>query len=336
MPSAGRCCRERSPAIPIRVATLSCICSSERIRIEPFNAIATAIFLLAIVHTFSAARFARRAHAVQHAPTNERGRRGLRRGPAWLPKHCIFSARSRSCSGCGPIVLLVAMVGYAGWDTAKHYFNDTVNYTEPLFVVVIMALAATRPIMTFAERALRRVADVGRATPAAWWMSILIIGPLLGSFMTEPAAMTICAILLARQFFDLEPSTRLKYATLGLLFVNVSIGGTLTHFAAPPVLMVARPWDWDFAFMLGHFGWKAALSIAISTLAVLPGVHDANSPTWRVVPLAHRKSTNPTTRRGRAFGLAARPEVDHRRAHGIHGLDGPDRTLSRRCSSAGF
>ena len=57
--------------------------------------------------------------------------------------------------------------------------------------------------------------------------------------------MTICALLLARQFYDLKPSTRLKYATLGLLFVNVSIGGTLTHFAAPPVLMVARPWDWD-------------------------------------------------------------------------------------------
>ena len=25
----------------------------------------------------------------------------------------------------------------------------------------------------------------------------------------------------------------------------MSIGGTLTHFAAPPVLMVARPWGWD-------------------------------------------------------------------------------------------
>lgn len=38
---------------------------------------------------------------------------------------------------------------------------------------------------------------------------------MLGSFITEPAAMTICALLLARQFYDLEPSTRLKYATLG-------------------------------------------------------------------------------------------------------------------------
>ena len=72
-------------------------------------------------------------------------------------------------------------------------------------------------------------------------------------------------IYLARHFFEREPGRALKYATLGLLFVNVSIGGTLTHFAAPPVLMVARPWGWDTAYMLGHFGWRAALGIALST-----------------------------------------------------------------------
>ena len=57
--------------------------------------------------------------------------------------------------------------------------------------------------------------------------------------------MTICALLLARQFYDLNPSVKFRYATLGLLFVNVSVGGTLTHFAAPPVLMVAAKWSWD-------------------------------------------------------------------------------------------
>ena len=77
--------------------------------------------------------------------------------------------------------------------------------------------------------------------------------------------MTICALLLSRQFYDLQPSTRLKYATVGLLFVSVSIGGTLTHFAAPPVLMVARPWGWDTAFMLTHFGFRAVISIVAST-----------------------------------------------------------------------
>jgi hypothetical protein len=112
---------------------------------------------------------------------------------------------------------------------------------------------------------MRYVANAGGETPAAWWVTILTVGPVLGSVITEPAAMTICALLLARQFYNLEPSERLKYATLGLLFVNVSIGGTLTHFAAPPVLMVARPWGWTTSFMLAHFGWRALIAIAVST-----------------------------------------------------------------------
>jgi hypothetical protein len=241
---------------------------AKRIQIEPFNAIATAIFLLAIVHTFSAARFTKRAHRVQDAADALARERGRPLQPSVAAEALRFLGEVEVVFGLWAIVLLVAMMLYAGWDTAKHYFNDGVNYTEPLFVVVIMALAATRPIVAFAQGALRRVAGLGGGTPGAWWVSILVIGPLLGSFITEPAAMTICALLLARQFFDLGPSTRLKYATLGLLFVNVSIGGTLTHFAAPPVLMVARVWDWDLFFMLNHFGWRAALTIVVATLGV--------------------------------------------------------------------
>ncbi len=169
--------------------------------------------------------------------------------------------------GLWTIPLVIAIITAHGWTTAKQYLNGTVNYTEPLFVVVIMALASTRPLVMLAETSLRSVARLGNSTPGAWWLVILIVAPLLGSFITEPAAMTIGALLLARQFFDLNPSPTLRYATLGLLFVNVSIGGTLTHFAAPPVLMVARVWNWDTPFMLGHFGWRAAVAIAISTLA---------------------------------------------------------------------
>jgi hypothetical protein len=129
-----------------------------------------------------------------------------------------------------------------------------------------MALASTRPVVQLAETILRRIAQLGGCTPAAWWITILIVAPLLGSLITEAAAMTIGALLLARQFFDLNPSPTLRYATLGLLFVNVSIGGTLTHFAAPPVLMVASAWGWDTPFMLGHFGLRAAAAIVISTI----------------------------------------------------------------------
>jgi hypothetical protein len=167
--------------------------------------------------------------------------------------------------GIWALVLTVAIVWARGLDTAIQYVAKTVNFTEPSFVVVIMALASTRPVMTLAEKLLRGVANLGGGKPWAWWLSILIIAPLLGSLITEPAAMTIAALLLAKQFFALKPSVKLMYATIGLLFVNISIGGTLTHFAAPPVLMVAHAWGWDMAYMFTHFGWHAVSGIVIST-----------------------------------------------------------------------
>jgi hypothetical protein len=236
-----------------------------RVQIEPFNAIATGIFLVAILHTFTAARFALLAHRVQHRHDEQARAQGRPVSPSLRAEALHFLGEVEVVFGLWAVVLLAAITAYAGWEAATHYVNDTVIYTEPLFVVVIMALASTRPIVGFAESALRRVAGAGGATPAAWWMTILTIGPLLGSFITEPAAMTICALLLARQFYDYQPSLRLKYATLGVLFVNISIGGTLTQFAAPPVLMVARPWGWDFTFMLLNFGWRAMTAILIST-----------------------------------------------------------------------
>ena len=102
----------------------------------------------------------------------------------------------------------------------------------------------------------------------AFYLAALSLGPLLGSLITEPAAMTLLAILLKRRYFDRAISQRLAYATLGLLFVNVSVGGTLTNFAAPPVLMVASKWKWDAIYMLTHFGWKAAASCVCSTVLV--------------------------------------------------------------------
>ena len=235
-----------------------------RVQVNPFNAVVTGIFLLAIIHTFLAARFSALAHDVQHRHDERRRRQGLGAQPAVSAELLHFVGEVEVIFGLWAVVLLVAMTAHLGWDTAQHFFNDTVNYTEPMFVVVIMALASTRPVVGFAETALRRVASLGHGTPVAWWLSILTIGPILGSLITEPAAMTICALLLARQFYERQPSTRLKYATVGLLFVNVSIGGTLTHFAAPPILMVARTWGWDTAFVLGHFGWRSVLAILVS------------------------------------------------------------------------
>lgn len=56
----------------------------------------------------------------------------------------------------------------------------------------------------------------------------------------------------------------MKCLSIGVLFVNVSIGGTLTSYAAPPVPMVASTWQWDSAFMFFTFGWKAALAVLVN------------------------------------------------------------------------
>jgi hypothetical protein len=235
--------------------------------VDALNVAATVIFGLAITHTFLTARVMALAHHVQHRHDLRLRSAGKNLTPSILANGLHFIGEVELVFGLWVVPLIAVFVFYRGWEAAKQYVNDTVNYTEAIFVVVIMVLASTRPIMALAEAGLERIAAVGRRTPAAWWITILTVGPLLGSLITEPAAMTICALLLSKHFFALGPTSRLKYATLGLLFVNVSIGGTLTHFAAPPVLMVARPWNWDTAFMLGHFGWRASLAVAFSTMA---------------------------------------------------------------------
>ncbi len=238
---------------------------------EPFNVVATVIFALAVLHTFFAPKILHLSHVIE-----ERHRARLKLKPAanndeGQPHEVSFGGQMlhflgeiEAVFGIWAIVLGGAIVWGKGLDTAVDYIGGTVNFTEPMFVVVIMALASTRPVMRLAEQSLRAVAALGQGRPVAWWFSILTVAPLLGSFITEPAAMTIAALLLAKQFYELQPGTKLKYATLGLLFVNISIGGTLTHFAAPPVLMVAAPWGWDMAYMFTHFGWHAIGGIVVA------------------------------------------------------------------------
>ena len=238
-----------------------------RLQADPFNGIATAIFVLAVVHTFIAARFTEAAHRMQKRSDAAAVAAGVPVVPSVGAELLHFLGEVDVECGMATAPLMLAIVATRGWETAVHYLSDTVNFTEPLFVVVIMAMASTRPVVELSENMLRHVANLGKGTPVAWWLTILTVAPLLGSLITEPGAMTIAALLLGRQFYDLQPSSRLKYGTLGLLFVNISIGGTLTHFAAPPVLMVARVWNWDTPFMLAEFGWRAALAIGLSTLA---------------------------------------------------------------------
>lgn len=248
---------------------------SGRVVTDPFNVLATAIFLCAILHTFAVAKFRAISHRFEHeyeildhqwSKSREPEKTTvahMRDQKKFFAVVFHFLGEVEVVFGIWVIPLIFTATLMKGAKAAIHYINE-VNFTEPIFVAVIMAIASSRPILYFAETCLRQIAKLGRGTPLAWWLSILIIGPMLGSLITEPAAMTICALLLANKFYKLHPSMPLRYATLGLLFVNISVGGTLTHFAAPPVIMVAGKWHWGLPFMLSQFGWKAALGILVA------------------------------------------------------------------------
>jgi len=165
-------------------------------------------------------------------------------------------------------VMLGCMFAMTGKNDTLAYVDKLV-FTEPAFVFVIMTVASTKPVIDLAGRLIQLFAyAVPVPREAAVYFTALTLGPLLGSFITEPAAMTVTALILKHRYYDREISDRLKYITIAVLFVNVSIGGVLTPYAAPPVLMVAGPekWNWDVAFMFTHFGWKAAIACAINAV----------------------------------------------------------------------
>ncbi|MBP1727005.1 MAG: hypothetical protein H6Q51_2303, partial [Deltaproteobacteria bacterium] len=151
---------------------------------SPIEIVASIVFALAVLHTFSTKFFQQLAHTVVE-----------------------------------------------GNEAALAYINSR-NFTEPLFVFAIMVIAGSRPVLQFVATSVRAVARV-LPMPAgmAFYFTTLALVPLLGSFIAEPAAMTVAALILRDRYYSKGISTRLKYATLGVLFVNVSIGGTLTPYA---------------------------------------------------------------------------------------------------------
>jgi hypothetical protein len=211
--------------------------------------IGAALFAVAILHTFSTKFFEHLAHTrPAHAGV-------------W---HLLGEVEV--VFGFWAMVLIVMMFATDGVTVATRYI-DSRNFTEPMFVFAIMVIAGTRPILQTAMAGVRMVArTIPLPGSMGFYFTVLALVPLLGSFITEPAAMTLAALILADRIFARGISSRLKYATLGVLFVNISIGGTLTPFAAPPVLMVAGKWNWDIAFMMSAFGWKAAIAVAVNAL----------------------------------------------------------------------
>ena len=211
--------------------------------------IASVIFAIAILHTFSVKFFKRLAHIY---PRHEK----------------IFDmlGEVEIVFGFWAITLILIFFLLSGKIETLNYLNNQ-SYVEPLFVFVIMIVAASKPILDFS---LTCVKQISKLLPVNKSLSLFFVTmtfvPLLGSFITEPAAMTLAALILKDHFYSKDISKRLKYAIIGTLFVNVSIGGAMTPFAAPPILMVAAKWNWDLMFMLTNFGWRTALAVFTNSL----------------------------------------------------------------------
>lgn len=215
--------------------------------LQPIEIVATVLFAVAVLHTFSVPVFARLAH---------------RNGPHAGVWHLLSEVEA--VFGVWAFALIVIMAATQGSKAALDYM-DTRNFTEPLFVFVIMVVASSRPILELVGmlvRALARLLPVRREL--ATFFVVMSVVPLGGSFVTEPAAMTLAALLLRDAYFRVHGHAGFKYLALGVLFVNVSIGGVLTSYAAPPVLMVASTFGWDTAFMAAHFGWRAAVAVCLN------------------------------------------------------------------------
>jgi predicted cation transporter len=211
---------------------------------------ACALFAIAVLHTFSTRFFHRLAHE--------------------QPAHAGFwhlLGEVEVVFGFWAMVLVVTLIALQGMGEATKYV-DSRDYTEPMFVFAIMVVAGSRAVLEVARMI---ASSLARMLPlrgaASLYVVTLTVVPLLGSFITEPAAMTLAALMLREQIYSRGVSERLKYATIGVLFVNVSIGGTLTPFAAPPILMVAAKWGWGFADMLAMLGWKSVLAVCVNAIA---------------------------------------------------------------------
>lgn len=238
------------------------------------NITAAIIFALALLHTFATKSFEVLAH--HH------------------PKHAgLFHllGEVEVVFGFWAFILIAVLAILSGGAEAVTYAESR-HYTEPLFVFVIMVVAASQPMLLTVKNIVKLTAKIlpVNSTLAQVWLSLALV-PLLGSLITEPAAMTLAALMLAPQVFRPGIPEWLKYAALGVLFVNVSIGGTLTSYAAPPVLMVAATWQWDTVFMATTFGWKAAIAVLVNATVVsyLLRSHVSNivkdSDTQAIIPL---------------------------------------------------
>lgn len=229
------------------------ILSSEVAAATPFRITTLVIFALAVIHTLLANHFT--------ALSEKLAKKHPGKVHFWAEVlHFFGEVEVIFALWVIPLVMVVTI--FFGWKDVVNYLDSRI-YVEPFFIVVIMSLSATRPIIQLAEKAVKSIAGLFGGSTRSFWLTLMTLGPILGSLITEAAAMTITALLLKDKLYLLSPTKRLAYGTLGLMFVNFSVGGVLTNFAAPPALILSRCFGWSIGDFIDFFALKVILGIAL-------------------------------------------------------------------------
>lgn len=241
----------------LAVATLEEIFGREMAAATPFRVLTLLIFLAAITHTLLAHHFTSLADKIAH----RHGKRKI----SILAEILYFLGEIEVVFALWVIPLVLVITLFLGWNNTIEYLNSRI-YIEPFFIVIVMSIASTRPIVKLASQGVHLVGKFFGDSAGSWWLAILTIGPIFGSIITEVAAMTIAALLLREKIYFYNPTKRLAYGTMGLMFVNFSVGGVLTNFAAPPALTLSRCWNWDVSDFFFQFGWRVFAGILLANL----------------------------------------------------------------------
>jgi len=215
----------------------------------------TGLFAVALAHTFLVSFFAKLSRKFEKGSPME----------SFL--HLLSEVEV--VFGLWAFVFLVMWSIFEGPKDAITY-QQSLNMTEPLFIFCILIVASTRPLISLSRLliySLSRFAEkvLPFPTVVVQFLILMTLGPLLGSVITEPAAITILALLLYRMIDGDKIQSHLLYGIIGLLFVNISVGGSLTHFAAPPIMIIARAWDWSLGDVFSNLGVAAIVAVVLNS-----------------------------------------------------------------------
>lgn len=229
----------------------------------PFEILTLIVFICAVIHTFLTPKL--------FLISKKMAKKAIKGKKKWKTYHfcselIYFASEVEVVFGLWILPLIVAYPFFFSTKEVVNYINSH-DYSGPFYFMVIMVIVGTRPILYFAEALLEKLAKLGKDTPAAWWWTIMMAGPLLAIVLKEPGAMTLSALLLAHKFYHYKPSLKFQYATLALLFSNISLSALLNPYASKSLFLISNELKWEFQYLFFKFGWKAIIAILLNNMA---------------------------------------------------------------------